>query len=143
MTRREFIATVAATASWPIVARTQKAMPVIGFLNGASSQNPCVAKASCIMKEATMARIRLIGIVIATSAMLTISLASAQDIRSGILGGGKPNEGPEISTSELVEVLESGAVVLDVRSVKECARAHAWTAWRARASSYRRHRSCR
>jgi len=71
-----------------------------------------------------MARIRLIGMVIATSAMLTISLASAQDIRSGILGGGKPNEGPEISTSELVEVLKSGAVVLDVRSVKECAIAH-------------------
>src|ERR1041384_5872235 len=60
MTRREFIATVAATASWPIVARAQKATPVIGFLNGASSQNPCVGKASCIMKEATMARIRLI-----------------------------------------------------------------------------------
>src|ERR1044072_7039118 len=83
-----------------------------------------LAKASCVMKEANMARIRLIGMVIATSAMLTISLASAQDIRSGILGGGKPNEGPEISTSELVEVLKSGAVVLDVRSVKECAIAH-------------------
>src|SRR5437764_15389482 len=71
-----------------------------------------------------MARIGLIGMVVAASVMLTISLASAQDIRSGILGGGKPNEGPEISTSEQVEGLKSGAVVLDVRSVKECAIAH-------------------
>jgi rhodanese-related sulfurtransferase len=71
-----------------------------------------------------MARIGLIGMVVATSVMLTISLASAQDIRSGTLGDGKPNEGPEISTSELVDVLKSRAVVLDVRSVKECAIAH-------------------
>src|SRR5690348_5197593 len=71
-----------------------------------------------------MARIGLIGMVVAASVVLTISLASAQDIRSGILGDGKPNEGPEISTSELVDLLKSRAVVLDVRSDKECAIAH-------------------
>jgi rhodanese-related sulfurtransferase len=71
-----------------------------------------------------MTRIALYGMLIAASAMLTISPASAQDIHSGILAGGKPNEGPEISTAELVQVLKSGGVVLDVRSVKECAIAH-------------------
>jgi hypothetical protein len=56
--------------------------------------------------------------------MLTVSLASADDIRSGIWGGAKANEGPEISTSEVIQALKSGAAVLDVRSVKECAIAH-------------------
>lgn len=52
------------------------------------------------------------------------SSASAGDIRSGLWGGGKPAGGPEISTAELTQVLKSGAPVLDVRSVKECAIAH-------------------
>jgi rhodanese-related sulfurtransferase len=46
------------------------------------------------------------------------------DIRTGMWGGAKANEGPEISTAELMQVLKSGAAVLDVRSVKECAIAH-------------------
>lgn len=60
----------------------------------------------------------------AASAMLTVSLASADDIRSGTWGGAKENEGPEVSTSEVLQALKSGAAVLDVRSVKECAIAH-------------------
>jgi len=36
MRRREFAILVAATVAWPIVASAQKAMPVIGFLGGAS-----------------------------------------------------------------------------------------------------------
>jgi rhodanese-related sulfurtransferase len=50
--------------------------------------------------------------------------ASAEDIRSGVWGGAKPNEGAEVSTSELLALLETGTAVLDVRSVKECAIAH-------------------
>ena len=49
------------------------------------------------------------------------SPASAEDIRSGIWGGAKPNEGAEVSTSELLALLKTGTAVLDVRSVKECA----------------------
>jgi rhodanese-related sulfurtransferase len=71
-----------------------------------------------------MTRNALSGILFAASATLTISLASADDIRSGTWGGTKPNEGPEISTSETLQALKSGAAVLDVRSVKECAIAH-------------------
>ena len=48
----------------------------------------------------------------------------AADIRSGIWGGAKENESPEVSTSEVVQALKSGAAVLDVRSLKECAIAH-------------------
>jgi putative tryptophan/tyrosine transport system substrate-binding protein len=36
MRRREFIGVVGMAAAWPSVARAQKAMPVVGFLNGAS-----------------------------------------------------------------------------------------------------------
>jgi rhodanese-related sulfurtransferase len=50
--------------------------------------------------------------------------ASAEDIRSGTWGDGKSNEGAEVSTSELLALLKTGATVLDVRSVKECAIAH-------------------
>ena len=50
--------------------------------------------------------------------------ASAEDIRSGTWGGAKSDEGAEVSTSELVELLKTGATVLDVRSAKECAIAH-------------------
>lgn len=52
------------------------------------------------------------------------SAASAEDIRSGTWGGAKPNEGVEVSTSELLALLEADAAVLDVRSLKECAIAH-------------------
>jgi rhodanese-related sulfurtransferase len=57
-------------------------------------------------------------------AMLAASAASAQDIRAGIWGDGKPQDGAEISTTELASLLNSGAAILDVRSVKECAIAH-------------------
>src|SRR5689334_6754571 len=36
MRRREFAKLVTATVAWPMVASAQKAMPVIGFLGGAS-----------------------------------------------------------------------------------------------------------
>jgi rhodanese-related sulfurtransferase len=57
-------------------------------------------------------------------ALLGTSAASAQDIQTAILGDGKPQDGAEVSTAELVSLLKSGAAVLDVRSVKECAIAH-------------------
>ena len=65
-----------------------------------------------------------LSFLLAASATLTVSLASADDIRSGTWGGAKENEGPEVSTSEVFQALNSGAAVLDVRSVKECAIAH-------------------
>lgn len=58
-------------------------------------------------------------------AATTLSVpALADSVQSGIWGGGKDNEGGEVSTSELVDFLKGGGVVLDVRSVEECAIAH-------------------
>lgn len=38
MNRREFLANAAATASWPLLARAQNILPVIGFVGGASPE---------------------------------------------------------------------------------------------------------
>src|SRR5271166_1369787 len=36
MKRREFLCGICGGAAWPLVARAQQTMPVVGFLNGAS-----------------------------------------------------------------------------------------------------------
>lgn len=56
---------------------------------------------------------------------ITVVQAGPSNIYGGILGDGKPKDGADISTADLVAILKSGpAVLLDVRSVKECAIAH-------------------
>jgi rhodanese-related sulfurtransferase len=58
------------------------------------------------------------------SAVVFAIPVSAQDIKSGTWEEAKVAEGQEVSTAELLTLLEKGAAVLDVRSVKECAIAH-------------------
>ena len=65
----------------------------------------------------------LCAMALLAAAMFAIP-AWAEDILSGTLGGGKSDEGAEVSTSELQAVLKAGGAVLDVRSVKEYAIAH-------------------
>ena len=70
-----------------------------------------------------MTRTSLSLVLLVTTGMFSLPV-SAEDIRSGTWGGAKSDEGAEVSTSELVELLKAGATVLDVRSAKECAIAH-------------------
>jgi len=42
MRRREFISGILTTVAWPLVARAQQqTLPVIGFVNSASTLSPC------------------------------------------------------------------------------------------------------
>ena len=54
MGRREFVALFGGAAAWPITARAQQAVPVVGFLNSASPGNyvPMVAAFRQGLKEA-------------------------------------------------------------------------------------------
>lgn len=70
-----------------------------------------------------MTRKSLSLVLLVATGMFSLA-ASAEDVRSGTWGGAKSEEGAEVSTSELVELLKTGATVLDVRSAKECAIAH-------------------
>lgn len=70
-----------------------------------------------------MTRTSLSLVLLVATGMFSLP-ASAEDIRSGTWGGAKSDEGAEVSTSELIELLKTGATVLDVRSAKECAIAH-------------------
>ena len=54
MTRRNFIALLGSAAAWPVAARGQPTVPVIGFLNGASQDGhaPIVTAFLQDLKEA-------------------------------------------------------------------------------------------
>jgi hypothetical protein len=54
VTRREFVAALGGAAAWPVVVRAQQAMPVIGFLSGASldGMKPAIAAFRQGLKEA-------------------------------------------------------------------------------------------
>jgi rhodanese-related sulfurtransferase len=68
-------------------------------------------------------RKHLTGLLLAL-ALPVASAMAADDIHRAIWGRGEPQDGAEVSTDEVLWILERGGAVLDVRSVKECAIAH-------------------
>ena len=54
MTRRELMALLGGAVAWPLAARAQQPMPVVGFLNGGSPEGyaPMVAAVRQGLKEA-------------------------------------------------------------------------------------------